>query len=137
MVAFRRHHGRVSLGVRVALALAITLLVGPQVARPARALTQRYTVAALPNVNDTCAPDRGGFKAPSSSFGTSLNNSADVAGASMYCVDDFSQEAVVWRNGSLFLLFQLIWVSIYPVGFDTAAFGINDSGDVVGAGSIS
>ena len=101
-----------------------------------RTPSARYTVTALPDVNDTCTSPP--FQ-PADSYGAALNRMGEVAGTSFYCVQgtiDNSYEAAVWTGAAPGELGPL-WEVSYPLGWLTSAAGVNDSGEIVGWGSMS
>jgi len=61
---------------------------------------------------------------------TSLNNAGDLVGFTFPKTGPLYNTAVLWRNG------QAIDLGRYPGGTISAAYGINDKGQIVGEGNI-
>jgi probable HAF family extracellular repeat protein len=62
---------------------------------------------------------------------TSLNNAGDLVGFTFQQTGPLYNTAVLWRNG------KAIDLGRYPGGTISAAYGINDSGVIVGEGNIA
>jgi uncharacterized membrane protein len=61
---------------------------------------------------------------------TGMNNAADLVGFTFQQTGPLYNTAVLWRNG------KAIDLGRFPGGTISAAYGINDNGQIVGEGNI-